>query len=86
VLAHVWLPHHDHHHALHSMQCTLSMVQLAECDPPTGVPAVQLVTNGSTRVNLPVTTLNLMGAQLAGQAALPAAYPPGGLYFPTFSW
>jgi hypothetical protein len=47
---------------------------------------MQLTMNGTTRVNLPSTTLSLMGAQLAGQAALPAAYPPGGLRFPTFNW
>jgi hypothetical protein len=62
------------------------MVKLAPVHPLTNGPAMQLATNGSTHVNLPITTLTIMGEQLAGQIALPAAYPPGGLYFPTFSW
>jgi hypothetical protein len=46
----------------------------------------QLATTNTTRVNLPATTLRLMSNQLAKQTFKPASYPPGGLYFPTFSW
>jgi hypothetical protein len=52
--------------------------------PPSVRP--QLATTGTTRVNLPATTLKLMRDQLASQAPKAASYPPGGLYFPTFSW
>ncbi|KAJ9533023.1 hypothetical protein QJQ45_018107 [Haematococcus lacustris] len=46
----------------------------------------EVAQGGSTRVNLRPDTLDLLHAQLAGQQVLPAAWPPGGLTFPSFSW
>ncbi|KAJ9505040.1 hypothetical protein QJQ45_020198, partial [Haematococcus lacustris] len=55
----------------------------------------EVAQGGSTRVNLRPDTLDLLRAQLAGQQVclplllpqvLPAAWPPGGLTFPSFSW
>ncbi|GFH09810.1 hypothetical protein HaLaN_05024 [Haematococcus lacustris] len=46
----------------------------------------ELAAGGSTRVNLRADTLDLLRTQLAGQQVVPAAWPPGGLKFPTFSW
>ncbi|KAL6760701.1 hypothetical protein V8C86DRAFT_1060900 [Haematococcus lacustris] len=46
----------------------------------------EVAVSGSTRVNLRPDTLDLLRKQLDGQQVLPAAWPPGGLTFPTFSW
>ncbi|GFH10862.1 hypothetical protein HaLaN_06258, partial [Haematococcus lacustris] len=46
----------------------------------------EVAVGGSTRVNLRPDTLDLLRSELAGQQVLPAAWPPGGLTFPTFSW
>ncbi|KAJ9532378.1 hypothetical protein QJQ45_010431 [Haematococcus lacustris] len=46
----------------------------------------EVAQGGSTRVNLRPDTLDLLRAQLAWQQVLPAAWPPGGLTFPSFSW
>ncbi|GFH08574.1 protein kinase domain-containing protein, partial [Haematococcus lacustris] len=46
----------------------------------------EVAVDGSTRVNLRPHTLDLLRSQLAGQQVLPAAWPPGGFTFPTFSW
>ncbi|KAJ9531960.1 hypothetical protein QJQ45_003677 [Haematococcus lacustris] len=46
----------------------------------------EVAQGGSTRVNLRPDTLDLLRAQLAGQQVLAAAWPPGGLTFPSFSW
>ncbi|KAL6747217.1 hypothetical protein V8C86DRAFT_2916306, partial [Haematococcus lacustris] len=46
----------------------------------------ELAQGGSTRVNLRPDTLDLLQAQLADQQVFPAAWPPGGLTFPSLSW
>ncbi|KAJ9519957.1 hypothetical protein QJQ45_014683 [Haematococcus lacustris] len=46
----------------------------------------EVAVGGSTRINLRPDTLDLLRSQLAGQQVLPAAWPPGGFTFPTFSW
>ncbi|GFH25224.1 hypothetical protein HaLaN_23155 [Haematococcus lacustris] len=70
-------------------QLTLSNLVLANAAPLLSslLRAIREVAQGgSTRVNLRPDTLDLLRAQLAGQQVLPAAWPPGGLTFPSFSW